>query len=112
MRILYCLLLLSFMVLSFGVDAQEDLQIKNNSGEVLMEVREDGMLIRRLSTSERMSYTPTSNDNGLLVYDTDTKRLLGMERHRMDSKWEEKARWSYLPILTLVRWSIMMAAIG
>jgi hypothetical protein len=73
MRILYCLLLLSFMVLSFGVDAQEDLQIKNNSGEVLMEVREDGMLIRRLSTSERMSYTPTSNDNGLLVFDTDTK---------------------------------------
>ena len=55
--------------------AQEDLQIKNSDGDILMEVREDGVLLPKLTTAERTANAATlgTADNGLLVYDTDTE---------------------------------------
>ena len=64
---------------------QEDLRIKDNNGNTLMEVREDGMLIRQLTTAERTAINLTASENGSLVYDTDTKSFWAWK----DSAWVE-----------------------
>lgn len=81
---IYLLLLLctGFFLPSY---AQEDLRIKDNNGNTLMEVREEGVLIRRLSTAERTTINLTAADNGLLVYDTDTKSFWTWK----DAAWTE-----------------------
>ena len=56
--------------------AQEKLQIKDQLGNTLFEAREDGILIRKMTTSDRNAVTGLdAGDNGLLVYDSDTKSL-------------------------------------
>ena len=53
----------------------QDLKIKNNNGDILMEVREDGVLLTKLTTAERTTNAANLGiaDIGLLVYDTDTE---------------------------------------
>ena len=77
----FCLL----WCLTTTVYAQEDLRIKDNNGNTLMEVREEGVLIRQLSTAERTAINLTGSDNGILVYDTDTKSFWAWK----DTDWEE-----------------------
>lgn len=69
------LLLALFIVTLFPSYAQEELQIKNSDGDILMEVREDGVLLPKLTTADRTANAATlgTTDNGLLVYDTDTE---------------------------------------
>lgn len=71
--------------LSFAAQAQEDLKIKDVNGNVLLEVREDGVLIRQFTTTDRENLTLTTADNGLLVYDTNTKSFWAWK----DTQWVE-----------------------
>src|SRR6187401_802570 len=64
------------LLLPIGVAAQDKLKIKDPGGNVLMEVRPDGVLIRKATTAERMAVAGlTSVENGLMMYDSDTKSL-------------------------------------
>ena len=79
---LFCAILFCF---SLTIQAQEDLKIKDGNGNTLLEVREDGILIRQFTTTERENLTLSAADNGLLVYDTDTKSFWAWK----DAQWVE-----------------------
>ena len=56
--------------------AQDNLKIKDANGNTLLEAREAGILLRKMTTVERTAVAGLdSNDNGLMVYDTDMKSL-------------------------------------
>jgi hypothetical protein len=64
------------LLLPIGVAAQDKLKIKDPGGNVLMEVRPEGVLVRKITTVERLAVAGlTPGENGLIVYDTDTKSL-------------------------------------
>ncbi|MEL6660145.1 MAG: hypothetical protein AAFR36_27015, partial [Bacteroidota bacterium] len=67
--------LLLLVLLATNLQAQDDLKIKNASGTTLMEVREEGVLITKLTTNQRTANAANlgSAENGLIVYDTDTQ---------------------------------------
>ena len=74
----YCttwLFVLLFLI-PLGMTAQDNLKIKDQNGNVLLEAREEGILIRKLTTAERIVIAGLdADDNGLMVYDKDTKSL-------------------------------------
>ena len=79
------LLLFLLWSLTTTVYAQEDLRIKDNNGNTLMEVRKEGVLVRQLTTAERTAINLTISENGSLVYDTDTKSFWAWK----DAAWVE-----------------------
>lgn len=81
---LFCCFM-SIYLLSNNVQAQDGVNIKDNEGNVLMEIRENGVLIRKLTTAQRQIFTLPASDNGLLVYDTDTKSFWVWK----DDRWME-----------------------
>ena len=68
--------LLSIMLLlcliSSELAAQNELQIKAPNGNVLLEVREEGVIVKKVTTAERTGFSLAADDKGLLVYDTDS----------------------------------------
>ena len=69
------LLLLGLVCLHNSLWAQDGLKIKDASDNILMEAREEGVLITKVTTTIRTSNAASLNldDNGLMVYDTDTE---------------------------------------
>ncbi len=59
-----------------ALHAQDNLKIKDANGNVLLEARPEGITVRKMSTADRMLIAGLDTENnGLLVYDTDTKSL-------------------------------------
>ncbi|MEL6834984.1 MAG: hypothetical protein AAFP77_18450 [Bacteroidota bacterium] len=69
------LLFVALITITSNLQAQEDLKIKDASGNTLMEVREEGVLITQTTTTERTASATmlSTADNGLMVFDTDTQ---------------------------------------
>ncbi|MCB9332173.1 MAG: DUF4082 domain-containing protein [Lewinellaceae bacterium] len=70
----YFLSLLSMLLLcliSAELAAQNELQVKAPNGNVLLEVREEGVIVKKVTTAERTGFSLTTTDKGLLVYDAD-----------------------------------------
>ncbi len=74
-KLIFKLSLLLLVLITTNLQAQDEVKIKNASGTTLMEVREEGVIITKLTTSERTANatTLTSAESGLMVYDTDTQ---------------------------------------
>ncbi|MEL6971353.1 MAG: hypothetical protein AAFO02_14405, partial [Bacteroidota bacterium] len=88
-KLIFKLSLLLLVLITTNLQAQDEVKIKNASGETLMEVREEGVIITKLTTSERTANatTLTSAESGLMVYDTDTQSFWVWK----GTEWEEIA---------------------
>lgn len=63
-------------MLPLGTIAQENLKILDQNGNVLLVAREEGILIRKMTTAERLLVPGLdADDNGLMIYDKDTKSI-------------------------------------
>ena len=83
----YILIFLIALGIFTQVSAQDNFQVKNSSNNVLMEVRNEGVLIKNVTTSERSTIgaTLSSADNGILVYDNQEKKFYTWK----DTGWVE-----------------------
>src|SRR5687767_36537 len=64
------------LLIPLGITAQDNLKIKDQNGNVLLEAREEGIFIRKMTTAERIVIAGLDSDeNGLMVYDKDTKSI-------------------------------------
>ena len=81
------LLAILWFIFSSEIYAQDNFQVKNSSNSVLMEVRNEGVLIKNVTTSERttIAVSLTTSDNGLQVYDTQEKKIYIWK----DTAWTE-----------------------
>ncbi|MCB9283428.1 MAG: tail fiber domain-containing protein [Lewinellaceae bacterium] len=70
-QFLSLLSMLLLCLISIELAAQNDLLIKASNGNVLLEVREEGVIVKKVTTAERTGFALAATDNGLLVYDTD-----------------------------------------
>ncbi|MEZ4990169.1 MAG: hypothetical protein R2824_07150 [Saprospiraceae bacterium] len=67
-------LILSILLLCFTsleLAAQNELKVKDPNGNILLEVRDEGVMVKKVTTAERTGFTLTTTEKGLLVYDTD-----------------------------------------
>lgn len=62
--------LVFILFVTFNLQAQNDLKIKDANGNILLEAREEGILIKKATTAQRTGFSLGAADNGLLVYDT------------------------------------------
>lgn len=70
------LLIVLLLLMDYSTYGQDHLKIKDNNGTVLLEARETGVMIRKMTTAYRQSVSGlTTADNGLLVYDIDARSL-------------------------------------
>ncbi|MEM8585490.1 MAG: hypothetical protein AAGF87_14520 [Bacteroidota bacterium] len=88
-KLILSLMLLLIASCATQLYAQDDLKIKNASGTTLMEVRDEGVIITKLTTSERTANAAalTNAESGLMVYDTDTQSFWVWK----STEWEEIA---------------------
>ena len=70
------LLLIACIFTTQRAYGQDNLKIKDAAGNILLEARTDGIIVRKMTTVERAAVPGLdAGDNGLLVFDTDTKSL-------------------------------------
>ncbi len=72
----YLILIIVGPIFNATISAQDNLKIKDANGNILLEAREDGLMIRQMTTAARIAVAGlNSTDNGLIVYDTNSKSL-------------------------------------
>ena len=70
---IYVIILLIVLGIFDQAQAQDNFQIKNTSNNILLEVKDEGVLIAKMTHTTRIGNAAnlSSSDNGLFVYDTD-----------------------------------------